>query len=77
MCPAFAFLAACAFALGTVLQQKGTLATTSGDSYWLIQILREPVWLPGLEIVTDGRERRVNAASPRSWAAQKERTDVC
>ena len=47
--PAFAFLAACAFALGTVLQQKGTLSTTSGsgDSHWLIQILHEPVWLAG------------------------------
>ncbi len=30
MGPAFAFTAACAFALGTVLQQKGTLDTTSG-----------------------------------------------
>ena len=29
--PAFAFIAACAFALGTVLQQKGTLGTTSGS----------------------------------------------
>jgi len=48
--PAFAFMAACAFALGTVLQQKGTLGTTSGsgDSHWLIQILHEPVWLAGL-----------------------------
>ena len=48
--PAFAFLAACAFALGTVLQQRGTLGTTSGsgDSHWLIQILYKPVWLAGL-----------------------------
>jgi hypothetical protein len=37
-----AFLAACAFGLGTVPQQKGTLGTTSGsgDSHWLIQIWR-------------------------------------
>jgi drug/metabolite transporter (DMT)-like permease len=52
--PAFAFLAACAFALGTVLQQKGTLAATSGDSHWLIQILREPVWLAGLLLQAAG-----------------------
>jgi drug/metabolite transporter (DMT)-like permease len=54
--PAFAFLAACAFALGTVLQQKGTLSTTSGsgDSHWLIQILHEPVWLAGLLLQASG-----------------------
>lgn len=54
--PAFAFLAACAFALGTVLQQKGTLGTTSGsgDSHWLIQILHEPVWLAGLLLQASG-----------------------
>jgi hypothetical protein len=47
--PAFAFMAACAFALGTVLQQKGTLGTTSGSGgpHWLIQILHKPVWLAG------------------------------
>ena len=39
--PVLAFLVACAFALGTVLQQQGTLDTTShdGHSSWLIQIL--------------------------------------
>jgi drug/metabolite transporter (DMT)-like permease len=54
--PAFAFLAACAFALGTVLQQKGTLGTTSGsgDSHWLIQILHEPVWLAGVLLQASG-----------------------
>jgi len=54
--PAFAFIAACAFALGTVLQQKGTLGTTSGsgDSHWLIQILHEPVWLAGLLLQAAG-----------------------
>lgn len=48
--PVLAFLAACAFALGTVLQQRGTLDTTSGtgDSNWLIQILHKPVWLAGM-----------------------------
>ena len=56
MDPAFAFLAACAFALGTVLQQKGTLSTTSGsrDSHGLIQILHEPVWLAGLLLQSSG-----------------------
>ena len=56
MGPAFAFLAACAFALGTVLQQKGTLSTTSGsrDSHWLIQILHEPIWLAGLLLQASG-----------------------
>jgi drug/metabolite transporter (DMT)-like permease len=54
--PAFAFMAAIAFALGTVLQQKGTLGTTSGsgDSHWLIQILHEPVWLAGLLLQAAG-----------------------
>ncbi len=44
-----ALLAACAFALGNVLQQKGTLeAPASGDDpRFLVQILRRPVWLAG------------------------------
>ena len=51
--PAFAFLAACAFALGTVLQQRGTLGTTSGsgDSHWLIQILYKPVLIIASAVV--------------------------
>ena len=46
----FAFLAAVAFALGNVLQQKGTLDTSAAarDPHFLVQILREPVWLAGL-----------------------------
>jgi drug/metabolite transporter (DMT)-like permease len=49
-------LAACAFAFGTVLQQKGTLDTTqrSGDASWLIQILRKPVWLAGMVLQSSG-----------------------
>jgi drug/metabolite transporter (DMT)-like permease len=45
-----ALVAAVAFALGTVLQQKGTLSTTAGekDPRFLLQILHEPVWLAGL-----------------------------
>jgi drug/metabolite transporter (DMT)-like permease len=42
-------LAACSFALGSVLQQKGTLevAAPEGDPHFLGQILRRPVWLAG------------------------------
>jgi drug/metabolite transporter (DMT)-like permease len=56
MGPVLAFLAACAFGLGTVLQQKGTLGTTSGsgDSHWLIQILHKPVWLAGMLLQVSG-----------------------
>jgi drug/metabolite transporter (DMT)-like permease len=44
-----ALLAAVAFALGTVLQQKGTLEASAaeGDPRFLAQILRRPVWLAG------------------------------
>jgi drug/metabolite transporter (DMT)-like permease len=51
-----AFLAACTFALGTVLQQKGTLDTTDqdGDSSWMIQILHKPVWLAGMLLQASG-----------------------
>lgn len=46
---AFAVLGACAFALGTVLQQKGTLETAAAedDPRFLVQILARPVWLAG------------------------------
>jgi drug/metabolite transporter (DMT)-like permease len=46
---ALALLAALAFALGTVLQQRGTLQTTAaeGDPHFLAEILRKPVWLLG------------------------------
>jgi hypothetical protein len=49
-------MAACSFALGTVLQQRGTLDTTeqSGDSHWLIQILHKPVWLAGMVLQSAG-----------------------
>ncbi len=45
----FGLLAALAFALGTVLQQKGTLEApaTERDPRFLVQILRRPVWLAG------------------------------
>jgi hypothetical protein len=49
MAAALALLAACAFAVGTALQQRGTLdAPAAGeDARFLVQILREPVWLVG------------------------------
>jgi drug/metabolite transporter (DMT)-like permease len=44
-----AVVAAVLFALGTVLQQKGTLSTAAGedDPRFLFQILHRPVWLAG------------------------------
>ena len=44
-----ALLAACGFALGSVLQQKGTLEVPAAedDPHFLAQILRRPVWLVG------------------------------
>jgi drug/metabolite transporter (DMT)-like permease len=44
-----ALLAAVAFALGNVLQQKGTLEAPAddGDPRFFIQIFRRPVWLAG------------------------------
>jgi drug/metabolite transporter (DMT)-like permease len=44
-----ALLAAFAFALGTVLQQRGTLQTKAaeGDPRFLAEIIRKPVWLLG------------------------------
>jgi drug/metabolite transporter (DMT)-like permease len=44
---ALALLAACAFALGSVLQQKGTLETSAGDAHFLAQLWRRPIWLAG------------------------------
>jgi drug/metabolite transporter (DMT)-like permease len=43
-------LAAFAYALGNVLQQKGTLETKApeGDPRFLAEILRKPVWLLGM-----------------------------
>jgi len=44
-----ALLAAFAFALGAVLQQRGTLQTKAaeGDPHFLAEIIRKPVWLMG------------------------------
>lgn len=46
---ALALLAAVSFAVGTVLQQRGTLRTDApeGDPRFLAQIVRDPVWLVG------------------------------
>jgi drug/metabolite transporter (DMT)-like permease len=44
-----ALLAAISFALGTTLQQRGTLATSAkeGDPHFLLEIVHKPVWLAG------------------------------
>jgi len=44
-----ALLAALSFALGSVLQQRGTLQTSAkeGDPHFLLEIIRKPVWLLG------------------------------
>jgi drug/metabolite transporter (DMT)-like permease len=44
-----ALLAALSFALGSVLQQRGTLETkaSEGDPHFLAEILRKPIWLLG------------------------------
>lgn len=44
-----ALLSAFSFALGTVLQQRGTLQTKAaeGDPRFLAEIIRKPVWLAG------------------------------
>ena len=45
-----ALAGALAFAFGTVLQQKGTLATKARDKdpHFLVEILHKPIWLVGL-----------------------------
>ena len=51
-----AFLAACSFALGDVLQQKGDVETSAGtqDARFLVRILSHPVWLVGLAMQVAG-----------------------
>ncbi len=49
-----AILAAVLFALGTVLQQKGTMATGDDDARFLLHILRRPVWLAGAALQATG-----------------------
>jgi drug/metabolite transporter (DMT)-like permease len=53
---ALAVLAALLFALGTVLQQKGTLSTAAGgdDPHFLLEILHRPVWLAGTVLQSTG-----------------------
>ncbi len=56
MGPTLAILAAVLFALGTVLQQKGTLSTEAAedDPRFLVQILRRPVWIAGAVLMACG-----------------------
>ena len=53
---ALAILAAVLFALGTVLQQKGTLSTAAAadDPRFLVQILHRPVWVAGTALQSAG-----------------------
>jgi drug/metabolite transporter (DMT)-like permease len=53
---ALAILAAVLFALGTVLQQKGTLSTEAAgdDPRFLLQVLHRPVWLAGMVLQSTG-----------------------
>jgi drug/metabolite transporter (DMT)-like permease len=54
--PTLAILAAVLFALGTVLQQRGTLSTEAAenDPRFLMQILRRPVWIAGAILMAVG-----------------------
>ena len=56
MAVVFAFLAAVAFAAGTVLQQRGTLSTAADgdDPRFLVQIWHEPAWLAGAGLQATG-----------------------
>jgi drug/metabolite transporter (DMT)-like permease len=54
MGPGLAILAAVLFALGTVLQQRGTMRTGDDDSRFLVHILRQPVWLAGMALQSAG-----------------------
>jgi hypothetical protein len=54
MGPGLAILAAVLFALGTVLQQRGTMGTAEDDSRFLLHILRQPVWLAGMVLQSAG-----------------------
>jgi hypothetical protein len=51
-----ALLAALSFALASTLQQRGTLETAAGegDPRFLVQILREPVWIVGAALQAAG-----------------------
>jgi drug/metabolite transporter (DMT)-like permease len=53
---ALAVVASVLFALGTVLQQKGTMSTEAGedDPRFLVQILHRPVWLTGAVLMAIG-----------------------
>jgi drug/metabolite transporter (DMT)-like permease len=65
-------LAATAFALGTVLQQKGTLAGDSGSSSglrFLAELFRRPVWLLGGLVTAVGAVCQTLALRTGSLAA--------
>jgi drug/metabolite transporter (DMT)-like permease len=51
-----AILSALSFALGSVLQQRGTLQTSAkeGDPHFLLEIIEKPVWLLGGSLQVTG-----------------------
>jgi drug/metabolite transporter (DMT)-like permease len=65
-----AILSALAFALGTVLQQRGTLQTSAleGDPHFLAEIIRKPVWLLGGSLQVCGWVLQAAALSRGSLA---------
>ena len=54
MAVVLALLAAVAFAGGTVLQQKGAMEAPGGDVGFLVQIVRQRVWLAGALLQASG-----------------------
>ncbi len=65
-----ALLSAVAFALGTVLQQRGTLQTSAaeGDPRFLAEIVRKPIWLLGAVLQACGWVLQAAALSRGSLA---------
>lgn len=54
MAVVLSLLAAVAFALGTVLQQKGAMQAPGGDVGFLVHVVRQRVWLAGALLQASG-----------------------
>ena len=71
-----ALLAASAFVLGNVLQQKGTFETLSDedDPHLLVQVFLRPVWLDGGGLQMCGGYSRLSPSTPaRSSSCSRSR----